>query len=105
MTQLNVTKTFFKLDTKDGFWSIHLDEASSYLTTFNTHKDRYWFLCFLCSPFRLKMSQDVFQMRMDQIIDRLPGNLAVHDDICVFSCSPEEYNKYTTMEDTSPLKP
>ena len=28
---------FSKLDAKDGFWSIHLDEDSSYLTTLNTH--------------------------------------------------------------------
>ena len=29
--------TFSKLDAKDGFWSVHLHEKSSYLTTFNTH--------------------------------------------------------------------
>ena len=50
---------FSKLDAKDGFWSIHLDEDSSYLTTFNTHRGRYRFLHM---PFDLKMSQDVFQM-------------------------------------------
>ena len=35
-------------------------------------------------PFSLKMSQDVFQMQMDQITDRLPGIIAIHDDICVY---------------------
>ena len=42
---------FSKLDAKDGFWSIHLDTVSSYLTTFYTHKDRYRFLCIpkMCS--------------------------------------------------------
>ena len=64
-----------KLDAKDRFWSVHLDDASSHLTTFNTHKGR---------PFGLKMAQDVFQMRMDQITERLPGIIAIHDDICVF---------------------
>ena len=57
---------FSKLDAKDGFWSIHLDDASSHLTTFNTHKGRYRFLRM---PFGLKMAQDVFQMRMDEITD------------------------------------
>ena len=57
-----------KLDAKDGFWSIHLNTPSSYLTTFNTHKGHYQYLHM---PFRLKMSQDVFQMCMDQITDRL----------------------------------
>ena len=66
---------FSKLDTKDGFWSIHLDDASSHLTTFNTHKGR----CrFLRMPFGLKRAQDVFQMRMDQITERLPGIIAIY---------------------------
>ena len=68
---------FSKLDAMDGFWSVHLDTTSFYLTTFNTHKGRYRFLHM---PFSLKMSQDVFQMRMDQITDRLPGMIAIHDD-------------------------
>ena len=37
-------KVFSKLNAKDGFWSVHLDNASSHLTTFNTHKGRYRFL-------------------------------------------------------------
>ena len=38
---LSGATTFSKLDTNDGFWSVHLNEKSSYLTTFNTHKGRY----------------------------------------------------------------
>ena len=30
------------------------------------------------------MSQDVFQMWMDQITNRLPGIIAIHNDICVY---------------------
>ena len=51
--KLSGAKVFSKLDAKDGFWNIHLDTASSYLTTFNAHKGHYWFLCM---PFGLKMS-------------------------------------------------
>ena len=43
-------------------------------------------------PFGLKMSQDVFQMRMDQITDRLPGVIAIHDDICVFGKDTAEHD-------------
>ena len=35
--------------------------------------------------FGLKTSQDVFQMQMDQITNGLPGIIAIHDDICVYS--------------------
>ena len=36
---LSRATTFSKLDAKDGFWSIQLNEKSSYLTTFNTYKE------------------------------------------------------------------
>ena len=82
---------FSKLDVKDRFWSIHLDDASSHLTTFNTHKGR----CrFVRMSFSLKMAQDVFQMRMDQITERLPGITAIHDDICVFGKTQQQHDKH-----------
>ena len=48
-------------------------------------------------PFGLKMLQDVFQMQIDQITDRLPGIIAIHDDICA-------YGKDTTEHDNNLLK-
>ena len=89
--KLSGATVFSKLDAKDSFWSIHLDTPSSYLTTFNTHKGRYRFLRM---PFGLKMSQDVFQMHMDQLTDRLPGIIAIHDDICVYSKTQEQHDKH-----------
>ena len=80
---------FGKLDSKDGFWTIHLDEKTSYLTMFNMHCGRYQFLNM---PFGLKMSQDVFQMQMDQATYCLPSIIAIHDDICIFSHTLEEHD-------------
>ena len=80
-----------KLDAKDGFWRIHLDTPSSHLTAFNTHKGCYWYLCM---PFVLKMSQDVFQMCTDQITNRLLGIIASHDDICIFGKTREEHDTH-----------
>ena len=56
---LSKATCFSKLDAKDGFWSIHLDEKSSYQNTFNTCCGRYRFLHM---PFGLKMFQDIFQI-------------------------------------------
>ena len=42
-------------------------------------------------PFRLKMSQDVFQMPMDQITNRHPGIIAIHGDICVYGKDTTEH--------------
>ena len=45
-------------------------------------------------PFGLKMSQDVFQKSMDQITDRLPGVIAIHDDICIYGKTQEKHDKH-----------
>ena len=39
------------------------------------------------------MSQDVLQMWMDQITDRLPGIIAIHDDICVYGKDTAEHDR------------
>ena len=91
LTDLSGATCFSKLNAKDGFWSIHLDEDSSYLTSFNTHHGRYRFLHM---PFSLKMSQDVFQMWMDHATDCLPGIIAIHDDICIFGHTPEKHDEH-----------
>ena len=48
---------FTKLNTHHVYWSIVLDEESSLLTTFNSPFGRYHFLCL---PFGLVCSQDIF---------------------------------------------
>ena len=88
---LSEATSFSKLDAKDGFWSIHLEEKSLYLTTFNTHCSRYRFLHM---PFGLKMSQDAFQMKMDQATDHLPEIIGIHYDTCIFSHIPKEHDQH-----------
>lgn len=63
------SRYFSKLDAKNGYWSVKLDEASSFLTTFNTPFGCYRYLRM---PFGLVMSQDVFQQKMDQILENCP---------------------------------
>ena len=36
------------------------------------------------------MSQDVFQMKMDLIMERCPGVISIHDDIVVYGTSKED---------------
>ena len=38
------------------------------------------------------MSQDVFQMKMDLIMERCPGVISIHDDIVVYGTSEEEHD-------------
>ena len=66
-----------------------LDDESSLLTTFNILFERY---CFLRMPFRLVMSQDVFQQKMDQFLERCPCTVGIADNIVVFGRTEKEHN-------------
>ena len=83
-------KMFSKLDAKAGYWSIHLDEDSQLLTTFRTPFGRY---CWKRLPFGLCVSQDLFQAKMDQILEGLRGVVSIADDIAVFGENEEEHDR------------
>ena len=70
-----------KLDAKNGYWGIKLDAESQLLTTFNTPFSRY---CFMGMPFGLIMSQDVFQQRIDIILEQCSGTIGIADDVVVY---------------------
>ena len=79
--KLSGSTVFSKMDAKHGYWSVKLDEESQLLTTFNSPFGRFYFNRM---PFGLKMSQDVFQHRMDMILERCPGTIGIADDVVVF---------------------
>ena len=80
---------FTKLNTCHGYWSIVLDEESSLLTTFNSPFGRYHFLCL---PFGLVCSQDIFQKKMDQFLEECPGCIGIADDITIHGCTETEHD-------------
>ena len=83
-----VTK-FSKVDGNKAFFRMHLTKRASLLTTFNMHLGRYRFLRV---PFGLKMSQDIFQMRMDDIVAQCPGVLAIHDDVFIYGKDDNDHD-------------
>ena len=78
-----------KADALKAFLQVHLTEESSKLLVINTHKGRYRFKRM---PFGAKMSQDVFQMKMDLIMERCPGVISIHNDIVVYGVSDEDHD-------------
>ena len=90
--QLAGAVVFVKADALKAFLQVHLIEESSKLLVINTHKGRYRFKRM---PFRAKMSQDVFQMKMDLIMERCPGVISIHNDIVVYGVSDEDH--YTKL--------
>ena len=51
--------------------------------------------------FGLKMSQDVFQMYMDQITDILPGIIAIHDGMCIWENKGRTQHTLITANENS----
>ena len=78
-----------KADALKAFLQLHLTKASSKLLVINTHKGRYRFKRM---PFGAKMSQDVFQMKMDLIMEKCPGVISIHDDIVIYGTSEEDHD-------------
>ena len=80
---------FSKVDGNKAFLGMHLTEEASLLTMFNTHLRRYRFLHV---PFGLKMSQDISQMRMDDIMAQCPSVLAIHDDVFIYGKNNKDHD-------------
>ena len=87
--KLSGAKYLSKFDAKSGYWAVVLDEESSLLTTFNTPFGRY---CYKRMPFGLVMSQDVFQNKMDQILECCTGTVSIADDVIVHGRTEQEHD-------------
>ena len=71
-------KVFTKVDCKNGYWQVPLDQESTLLTTFSTPFGRYkWNRM----PFGISPAGEIFQRRLDQAIEGLDGVRTVADDI------------------------
>ena len=57
-----------------------LDEASSYLTMFNTKTGRYRFTVM---PFGIMVAGDIFQQKLDECIGHIKNLIVIGDDIIV----------------------
>ena len=63
-----------------GYWHQRLNEASSYLTTFNTEIDRYRFAVM---PFGITVAGDVFQCKLDKCFGHIKNLIVIADEIMV----------------------
>ena len=84
---------YTKADALKAFLQIHLTHEVSLLTTFNPHRGR---LRFLRMPFGAKMSQDVFQLRMDAILEQCPGVIGIHDNMVISGVDQADHDTNLT---------
>ena len=67
-------------DCKKGYWHQTLDEASSYLTTFNTEVGRYRFTVI---PFGIIVAGDVFQWKLDKCFGHIKNLIVIANNVMV----------------------
>ena len=87
--QLAGAVVFTKADALKAFLQVHLTEDSSKLLVINTHKGQYRFKRM---PFGAKMSQDVFQMKTDLIMEKCPGVISIHNNIVIYGTCEEDHD-------------
>ena len=80
--ELAGTRYFMKGDAFKAFLHVHLLERSRELTIFRTMT--YGRLCYKRMPFGMKMSQDMFEIQMDCILEQCPGVIGIRDDVIVY---------------------
>ena len=71
---------------RKGYWHQQLDEASSFLTTFNTELGRFWYTVM---PFGATVASDVSQRKLDECFDKLKQFIIIADDIMVDGYNPD----------------
>ena len=88
--ELAEARYFTKGDAYKAFLHIHLSKKSRELTVFGTNShDR---LHYKRMPFGMKMTQDVFQIQMDQILEQYPGVIGIHDDVIIYGYTREDHD-------------
>ena len=77
-------------DTNKGYYHVELDYESSLLGTFNTPFGRFRPTRL---PFGVKIAQDIFQHRLDEILKDVPNAAGIADDILVFGADDIEHDQ------------
>ncbi|XP_055622874.1 uncharacterized protein K02A2.6-like [Toxorhynchites rutilus septentrionalis] len=81
LPELGKAKIFSTVDAKKGFWHVELDEPSSKLTTFWTPFGRYRWTRL---PFGISSAPEIFQMKLQEVIQGLEGVECLADDLLLF---------------------
>ena len=89
-SKLTNATCFSLLEITHAYWSVKLDESSSYLTTFGTLFGRYRYLTL---PFGISASSDLLQMKVNAIFEGLPSVAAIVDDILIYGRTRDEHDR------------
>ena len=88
--ELAGARYFTKGDAYKAFLHVHLSKKSRELTIFGTNT--HGRLHYKRMPFGMKMSQDMFQIQMDHILEQCPGVIGIHDDVIIYGYTREDHD-------------
>ena len=83
------SKLFSSLDAESGFWQIPLEPESQKLTTFISPFGRF---CFQRLPFGITSASEIFQRKMQELLQDHEGVEVIVDDILVHDRTREEHD-------------
>ena len=90
--ELAGARYFTKGDAYKAFLHVHLSKKSRELTVFGTNT--HGRLHYKRMPFGMKMSQDVFQIQMDWILEQCPRVIGIHNDVIIYGYTWEDHDAY-----------
>lgn len=93
MYELNGAKVFSRVDLKQAYNQLEIDENSRYITTFATHLGLYRYKRLF---FGVNSAAEVFQKTISQALRDLEGVTNYSDDIVCFGASAEEHARNLT---------
>ena len=91
LAKLGECNIMTKLDANSGYWQMPLDAESQLKATFITPFGRF---CPTRGPFGLSSMQEIFNMRLDKIINGLPGVVKSTDDFLVTGRDMTEHDAH-----------
>ncbi|XP_050335789.1 uncharacterized protein K02A2.6-like [Bactrocera neohumeralis] len=90
MTKLRHAKFFSRLDLKNAYHQIELDEASGEITTFITHKGLFRYKRLM---FGVNSAPEIFQRIMEELLSPCKNVLNYIDDVIIFGSSEQEHDE------------
>ena len=90
LSKLSDSTVFSSLDATSGFWQIPLDNECVKLTTFITP---FGCNCFNLLPFGITSAPEIFQFKMNELLEALEGVVVYMDDILVYGSNMKEHDE------------
>ena len=90
ITELNGATVFSKLDLNSGYHQLEIEPSSRYITTFTTHVGLFRYRRL---NFGISSAAEVFQEAIRRVINSVPGDLNISDDVIVYGKDSAQHDK------------